>query len=171
MARLLHSQSHLVVADPRPIDYRHLAEMAGDCEWHVHLLTSGAAAIQFARRSGADLWMVNVHLSDMSGFDLLEMLRDTGVEAPILIVADHCQAEDERHACRCGASLYLCKDADRKIDCQSLLEMLIAKDGPDSKVYSAGARAAAQSHVTRAAKVRSPEANNHSSPSLQEFKS
>ncbi|MBI2824746.1 MAG: response regulator [Planctomycetia bacterium] len=127
MNRVLRSQSHVVVTDPRPLDYRNLAGLAGEHAWHVHFLTSGGAAIQFARRGSANLWMINVSLPDISGFDVVEMLRDLAVTAPVFLVADRYRAEDERQACLRGASLYLCKDTAASIDCPSLLEPLLAE--------------------------------------------
>jgi DNA-binding response OmpR family regulator len=127
MVRSLRSESHIVVTDARPKDYRDLSLLAGEYGWHVHFLTSGRAAIQFARPNCADLWMVNVCLPEMSGFDLLEILRDRAAGAPVFLVADHYDSEEERRACGCGAALYLCKDSNRSIDCKRLLELLIAE--------------------------------------------
>ncbi len=130
MVRPLRNQSHIVVTDARPKDYRNLAQLAGEYGWHVHLLTSGRAAIQFARPNSADLWMVNVRLPEMSGFDLLEILRDRVPGVPVFLVADEYHSDDERRACGCGAALYLCKDAARTIDCKPILERLMVNDAP-----------------------------------------
>jgi DNA-binding response OmpR family regulator len=126
MSRSLRSQSHIVVADARPKDYRNLALLAGENGWHLHFLTSARAAIQFGRPSYANLWMINVSLPDMSGFELLEALRDRVAQNPVFVVADRYDAEDERRACRNGAALYVVKDAAGSIDCKPLLEVLIA---------------------------------------------
>jgi DNA-binding response OmpR family regulator len=122
----LPSQSQIVVTDPRPNDYRGLTRLAGEHGWHVHFLTCGRAAIPFARPRAADLWMINVRLPEMSGFDLLEIVRGRVPGVPVFLVADRYDSEEERRACGCGAALYLCKDANRSIDCKGLLELLIA---------------------------------------------
>jgi hypothetical protein len=121
MVRSLRSQSHIVVIDARPKDYRDLGLLAGEYGWHVHFLTGGRAAIQFARPSSADLWMINVRLP--------EMLRPYGNRA----TGSGCPkfrspistTRGGRRACRNGAALYLCKDSNRSIDCKPLLELLI----------------------------------------------
>lgn len=133
MSRSLRSQSHIVVADARPKDYRNLALLAGENGWHLHFLTSARAAIQFGRPSHANLWMVNVSLPDMAGFELLEALRDRVAENPVFVVADRYDAEDERRACRIGAALYVVKDASGSIDCKPLLEVLIAGQQQDER--------------------------------------
>jgi DNA-binding response OmpR family regulator len=132
MVRLLRSQSHIVVTDARPKDYRDLALLAGENGWHIHFLTDGRAAIQFARPRAADLWMINVRLPEMSGFDLLKIVRDRVPGVPVFLVADRYDSEEERRACGCGAALYLCKDATRSIDCKPLLELLITDNRVDA---------------------------------------
>jgi DNA-binding response OmpR family regulator len=122
MTQSHRSELHIVVADRRPKSYQNLTHLAGDYGWHVHFLTTGAAAIQFARPRCADLWMINVRLPDMSGFELLEILRERAVGVPVFIIADHPNADDENRACCGGASLYLCKDTAQSIDCKPLLE-------------------------------------------------
>ena len=131
MVRSLRSQSHIVVTDARPKDYRDLGLLAGEYGWHVHFLTGGRAAIQFARPSSADLWMINVRLPEMSGFDLMEIVRDRVPGVPVFLVADQYDSEEERRACRYGAALYLCKDSTRSIDCKPLLELLITDNRVD----------------------------------------
>ena len=69
--------------------------------------------------------MIQVSLPDMSGFDLYEMLREQLADATTFMISDQYIAEDERRACSCGAALYLCKDADKSLDCQSLLKPLL----------------------------------------------
>ncbi|HEY1599435.1 MAG TPA: response regulator [Pirellulales bacterium] len=132
MLRRLGSESHIVVIDPCPKDYRDLTALAGEHGWSVHFLTSGRAAIQFAPRGHPALWMINVHLPDMLGFDFLEMLRELAVAARLFAIADHYDAEDERQACFRGADLYLCKDATRSIDCKPILKSLVTEKRFDS---------------------------------------
>jgi DNA-binding NarL/FixJ family response regulator len=120
----LASQSHIVVADPRPHDYQQLAALAGRYGWHVHLLTNASATLRLARSTPAALWMVNSRLPDMSGFDLLEMLREQLKSARVFIVADRYDPEHESRACRIGAALYVCKAASGSFDCATLLDAL-----------------------------------------------
>jgi len=127
MSRPLESQSHIVVIDPRPHDYRDMTLLAGGYGWHIHFLTSGAAAIQFAPRGHPAVWMINVRLPDMSGLDLVEMLREQEVAGRIFAVADQYDDAEEVSACCRGADLYVCKDATRSIDCKPILEALIPR--------------------------------------------
>jgi DNA-binding response OmpR family regulator len=138
MPRPLDHKSHIVVIDTRPNDYRNMTLLVGSHGWNLHFLTTGAAAIQFAPRGHPALWMINVRLPDMSGFDLVEMLREQEVAGRVFAVADEYHAADERQACRCGADLYLCKDATRSIDCKPILTSLISEESSDALVTPAG---------------------------------
>lgn len=133
MSGLLRSQSHIVVVDPRPQDYRDLAVLAATHGWHFHFLTSARAAIRFSRLSPAALWMINMSLPDMSGLDLLEMLRHTMAKTPMLIVADDYKPESEALACSRGAALFRCKGPGPSLDCKALLTSFVDK-GPASVV-------------------------------------
>jgi len=123
MTHFLKAQSQIVVADPRPRDYRHLAQLTGENRWHLHFFTSGHAAIRFG--SAADLWIINTQLPDMSGFDLFEVLGERAARAPTFLVGDQYRADEERRACGCGAALYLCKDATGSIDCRQLIQLAV----------------------------------------------
>jgi DNA-binding response OmpR family regulator len=141
MSRTLPAQSHVVVADPRPRDYRHLARLAGECGWHVHLLTTAGAALAFARHLAADLWMINTRLPDLDGFELAELLRDLSVDSPLFLVGNRYDPDEERLACVHGAGLYVCKDADHAIDCQVVLSMLANRGPPQTESLRAARRA------------------------------
>ena len=43
MRLLRHAQSHIVIVDAHPEDYRDLASLAGVYQWHVHFLTTAGA--------------------------------------------------------------------------------------------------------------------------------
>ena len=73
------------------------------------------------RSTHVALWMINVRLPDMSGFDLLEMIGDQLADARVFVVADCYNAEHEARACRFGA-FYVCKSAAAALDCRALLD-------------------------------------------------
>ena len=126
-------KSHVVVADARPRDYREPNSPDGQWNWRVHFLSGGAAAVQYARRRRADLWLINSRLPDISGFELLSVLRNLPVDAPICMVADQYDSGEEKRACAGGANLYLCKDERRQIDLFPLLDNLTGSNPTDAE--------------------------------------
>jgi len=127
MTRLLKDQSHIVVVDSHPNDYCDLQNLAGEYGWHVHFLTSALAAVRFAKSGRTDLWMIGVHLADMSGFELYETIRGQLLGSPVFMVTDHYDLTEEAKACSCGATLYLSKSPTGVLQCEPLLDTLIDK--------------------------------------------
>jgi DNA-binding response OmpR family regulator len=110
MTLSLEVESHLVVVDARPRDYRDLPALASDGQWHLHCLTTGRALTTFIRRANASLWIVNANVSDATGAFLLQTVREYSSKALLFVVSDRYDAEHEWMACQWGAALYLCKD-------------------------------------------------------------
>ena len=123
MTLALPAESHIVVVDSRPRDYRHLTALAEECAWHVHFLTTARAAIMFVRRARANLWLINTRMPEMSGLELYALLREQVPGDTAFLIADQYDVEEERRACQQGATLYLCKDASRALDCRALLQL------------------------------------------------
>lgn len=99
----------VAVVDPRPGDYA--AALAANSRIDVcwRFLQTAGRALRVARTRRIDLWAVNAVLPDMSGLDLCQMLRDRDENAAVILVAESCNADQERIARRCGAVFYECK--------------------------------------------------------------
>jgi len=82
----------VVVVDPRFDAYKQLAASARLGRIGLHCRSSGADAIKLARRLRVDAWLIAPDLDDMSGHDLVQLLKERhgGVEsdhAKLAIVA------------------------------------------------------------------------------------
>ncbi len=67
--RLVH------VVDARAEDYANLMHETSDTELRFQFFGAGRDALRCDASTPPNLWVVNIHLPDMSGTDLLEMLR------------------------------------------------------------------------------------------------
>ena len=123
MTHALPAESHIVVVDPRPRDYRDLTALAEESTWHVHFLTTARAAITFVRRARASLWMINTRMPEMSGFELCAMLSEQVPGNTTFLISDQYDVEEERRTCQQGAALYLCKSDGHSIDFRSILQL------------------------------------------------
>jgi DNA-binding response OmpR family regulator len=85
---------NVVVVDPRFDAYKQLADSARLGRINLHIRSSGAEAIKIARRRTVDAWLIAADLDDMSGHDLVELLRSRAAEAKVAMV----EAEDRHHA-------------------------------------------------------------------------
>lgn len=105
------SAPNVVVVDPRFDAYRQLAASARLGRIGLHFRSSGADAIKLARRVRVDAWLIAADLDDMSGHDLVQLLKErhTGEDAAkVAIVAasgttGRQKTLAEREALDCGA--------------------------------------------------------------------
>jgi DNA-binding response OmpR family regulator len=103
---------NVVVVDPRFDAYKQLADSARLGRINLHIRSSGAEAMKIARRRTVDAWLIAADLDDMSGHDLVELLRERAAEAKVAMVeADgvggrhHAVAEQEAVAAGADALL------------------------------------------------------------------
>ena len=96
----------IMVVDGNSSDYEELFDSTNLDSMEVRLLPGGRAALREARFSAVDLWIVNVRLPDMSGFDLATMVP---LGPAVFMVADEYRAEDELRTLSLGLARYLCK--------------------------------------------------------------
>ena len=100
----------IAVVDTKPLDYVGAKPLCN--ELNVIFLPDGHTGLRLARLGIVDIWVVNVRLSDMSGFDLLEMIVSLHSRTTIIAVAEQYRAEDERKALLYGACYFTCKPLD-----------------------------------------------------------
>ncbi len=103
------SPATIFVVDPNTSDYGILSQWAAEVGCEVHFLSGGRDALRLGRELAADLWVVNIRLPGISGFDLVEMLRPRFGRAAVFMVADEYRTEDEIRALSLGITRYLCK--------------------------------------------------------------
>ncbi len=97
------------VVDSHPDDYQGICQRATDDGLNLQLFNSGRDALRKDPAQAPELWVVNMRLPDMSGTDLLSMLRWRYPGVPVVLVSDSYRAEDEISARCSGAELYLSK--------------------------------------------------------------
>lgn len=103
---------NVVVVDPRFDAYKQLADSARLGRINLHIRSSGAEAIKIARRRTVDAWLIAADLDDMSGHDLVELLRSRAAEAKVAMIEaegpgsrHHAVAEQEAAAVGADAVL------------------------------------------------------------------
>jgi len=76
----------VVVVDPRFESYKQLADSARLGRIDLHIRSSGADAMKLARRHAVDVWLIAADLDDMSGNDLVELLRSRSAESKVAVI-------------------------------------------------------------------------------------
>jgi len=101
----------VVVVDPQFNAYATLAASARLGNLQLHLRSSGADAIRLSRRIDVDAWIVAAELDDMSGHDLVELLKSECSDIPVAMVIDAARgrrnAVDTAAATEAGADVTL----------------------------------------------------------------
>lgn len=135
---------NVVVVDPRFDAYKQLADSARLGRINLHIRSSGAEAIKIARRRQVDAWLIAADLDDMSGHDLVELLRARAADTKVAMVdADapgsrrHAVAETEATASGADAVLT------HPITLRDLEELLGLPAEERTKVFAAAGAAKA----------------------------
>ena len=119
----------IVIVDSNCDRYQDFVQAAQAGEVGLHFCVDGRSAVRLARRFRADMWLVASELSDMSGFDLLEMLGSHvlrgsvdpllsgsrisldrighGMRSGIFMMSDSYSIEEEQRALTSGVAGYL----------------------------------------------------------------
>ena len=108
-AQRIMKTSRVQIVDPQYEDYHCLLELAASAGLNLGFTRTGHAAQRTGRLLGVDLWIVNTELPDMSGFDLLDMLRSAQADSTVFVVDDVYRFECEQQAMMLQAVQYLCK--------------------------------------------------------------
>ncbi|MEN9222839.1 MAG: response regulator [Thermostichus sp. BF3_bins_97] len=75
----------------------------------VELATNGLEGLEFTRSTAADLWILDVELPKLNGFQLCQHLRQQGIQAPILLLTARRGEADLLTGFNLGADDYLSK--------------------------------------------------------------
>jgi len=78
----------VVVIDPRFDVYRELVAAARAGSLDLHLRSTGAEAIRLNRNLKVDAWLIASELDDMSGHDLVELLKGEAAPGKVAMVLD-----------------------------------------------------------------------------------
>jgi DNA-binding response OmpR family regulator len=100
----------LIEDDPNLI--RALTDLLQSDGYVVDVADDGPSALDIARQSAFDVFILDVMLPSMNGFEVCRELRRLGVEAPILMLTARDQVDDKIRGFKSGADDYLTKPFD-----------------------------------------------------------
>ena len=80
-------RKRLLVVEDNPAEQLSVKELLGHDDIDVKIATTGAQALEFADEQSFDCMVLDLRLPDMSGFEVLERLRDTPslTELPVVV--------------------------------------------------------------------------------------
>lgn len=97
----------LVEDDPRIASFmtKGLRAKGYEVEW----VTTGAAGIARLEAGGVDVHLLDLGLPDMDGLEVLRILRERGIDVPVIISTARTDHRDRDLAAALGAARYLTK--------------------------------------------------------------
>lgn len=104
LLRILYAEDNALDAD---LTASHFAQHAPNCT--LHTVDSGLACLDAVRQHHYDALLLDNHLPDMDGIDLLGQLRASGLRMPVIMVTGVGDDETVARALRAGASDYVPK--------------------------------------------------------------
>ncbi len=83
-------------------------------EWGYHALEAedGATGLRMARSESPDLILLDVHLPDLNGVELLQQLKDAGEARAVIMITTDPQLDDVKAAIKLGAYDFIGKPLD-----------------------------------------------------------
>jgi CheY-like chemotaxis protein len=101
----------VLIVDENYSDYQCLLEPAKSLEVALNFANSGRAALRIIQQQPLDLAIVSLCLSDMSGFDVIEMIHSLRSETTLYAVDQSANEQHEIRALCLNCEQYLCKPA------------------------------------------------------------
>jgi two-component system KDP operon response regulator KdpE len=89
--------------------YASLAAAAKASGLQMSVAADGHTALQLATKRPPRVWMANLALADMSGVELMQLVRARRSSTPFYLISNRYSADDELSARTAGATGYLCK--------------------------------------------------------------
>jgi CheY-like chemotaxis protein len=104
----------------------------------VTIVEDGRKAVEAGLREAFDLIFMDIQMPELNGYDAVKLLRESGVDTPIVALTAYAMAEDAEKCLKAGCDDYLAKP----IDTGKLGEVLHKYLRPGNEVSSEAVAAA-----------------------------
>ncbi len=102
-------QIDLLIVDSQEAEYHSLSRDAEREGLQIMQANDGHQALELASARPARVWVANLKLPDMTGIELLKLIKTKRSATPFYLVSDSYSPEDEIAARAAGATGYLSK--------------------------------------------------------------
>jgi len=99
----------ILIVEDEPKTGRYLSQGLAEAGYVADLATHGADGLHLASQGSYDLLILDVMLPGLSGWQILQTLRERGVPTPVLFLTARDQVEDRVKGLELGADDYLVK--------------------------------------------------------------
>ncbi|MBU0593200.1 MAG: response regulator transcription factor [Gammaproteobacteria bacterium] len=111
MQQRARSKYKVAIVDDHPIVRQGIAQLIDQEEDMVTCCQAGSAqeAIEIMDQHSPDILLVDISLDGISGIELIKLLKQHGIKAPVLIISMHDESLYAERALRSGARGYVMK--------------------------------------------------------------
>ncbi|MBS0367121.1 MAG: response regulator transcription factor [Proteobacteria bacterium] len=131
--------AHILVVEDDPALARGVAALLRSAGHAVDAVTQGMAALQLVEREPCNLFIVDIGLPDISGFEVIRRLRSRGDRTPILVLTAHERVSELVQGLDLGADDYLVKPFDASELTARVRALLRRNHGDPNPVLNIGA--------------------------------
>ena len=110
----MKDKPHVLIVDDEPNVRRVLGTLLEQAGYATTRCESGAQALDLVRAQDPDLVLTDLKMPGMDGMQLLERLRGSFPEIPVILLTAHGTVENAVEAMKCGAHDFLTKPFERE---------------------------------------------------------
>lgn len=120
--RRCHAGRHVLLVEDNPVNQEIALAVLAQGGLEVSVAEDGASALRLAGAGHLDAVLMDLHLPDMDGLEVMRRLRACGVTAPVLAVTASAMPQEREQCERAGMVAFVTKP----LEAQSLHEALLA---------------------------------------------
>jgi len=124
MPKTQTTQPVIAVLDNEPEMRKALRRLLSCCGYHVEEYPGGDEFLAALALHLPDCLLLDLHMPDLSGFDLLAALRLRRLPVPVVVITAHDEPGTSERVCALGASACLRKPVDRDVLLSAISEAI-----------------------------------------------
>lgn len=105
----------IAVVDDSESVHKALRRLLRSAGFDVETFSSGSTFLESMRSQAPDCLVLDLHMPDVSGFDVLAHVAGGAPAMPVVVITGHDSPESRSRVLREGGSAYLCKPIDDKL--------------------------------------------------------
>ncbi len=109
------SKARVLVVDDEVINQKVITEMLKSDNFEVEIAPDGIVALMQIAKGKFDLILSDINMPNFDGYQLLEYMKQSNIDIPVVFMSGYTSEEDEIKGLRMGAVEYIKKPIDRDL--------------------------------------------------------
>ncbi|GAA4435967.1 response regulator [Bremerella cremea] len=131
----IHTKRNILVAEDNEFNSAMIERLLTTHGHNVRMASTGREALDMAIRGGFDVMLLDVHMPELDGLQVVKMLREhetpRGEHLPVIALTARSRAEDRRKCMEAGMDEYISKPIDSKHLLKTIQDLVPEKDNAD----------------------------------------